>query len=574
MPNNSITYRRFLAAAERALGGLPLVFVLASGHAGAAGVEPDASVRPMLRLAQAITIDPDTYAVPAAPRFEIRSFRIDGDTILGADRVRELLAPFTGKEKDFGDVQRALDVLQAAYLQGGFIAVLVTLPEQELDKGEVRFRVIENKIGKISIEGNDKFSAGNIRRSIPSLREGAAPNAVAIARDTRLVNESPAKQTAVLLRAGDREGISDAVIRVADVDPQRYSASLDNTGNRNTGRLRLGLAYQHANLFNRDHVLTAQFITAPENVNRVSVYGVGYKIPLYGSGHSIDLIAGYSNVDSGTVQNLFVVSGKGAIYGVRFNQNLERWGDVEHRITYGLDYRAYQNQVNPTGTESTNLVPDITVHPFSATYSANLKRPNRETSFYFSLVQNFVGSLNDGKDENFKALGSRFPEGKGGYRIFRTGVTFTGTFASDWQYRIRGDAQYTDAPLVSPEFFAIGGADSVRGVNERYVSNDKGYRTNWEIYSPDIAKHIGMSEGRLRLLGFYDTGVVRRNHEQPGELEGASLDTIGFGFRMSYRTGFTARMDFAHVLHDGTQTGGSSGVRNRKKIHFSLAAVF
>lgn len=577
MPYKSIKYRCFFAwlacltAAIAATGTDTWAAGAASG-----GNSAGRSIRSLF-LAQAPASGPATAPtdVPAAPRFEIRAYRVEGNTLLSAEQLAGIMNPFTGKDKDFGDVQRALEALQSAYLNRGHVGVAVTLPEQELDRGEVLFKVVETRIGKVTIEGNERFSVANVRRSITSLREGETPNADRIALNTRLVNESPAKQVAVLLRAGDREGVSDAVVRVADIDPQRYSVSLDNTGNRNTGRLRLGLAYQHANLFDRDHVLTAQFITSPENYHNVNVYGIGYKIPLYGLGHSIDFIAGYSNVDSGTVQDLFVVSGKGAIYGVRYNQNLRRWGDIDHRITYGLDYRAYQNSVNPVGTGgAVNLVPDITVHPFSVTYNATLKQKEREFGLYASVVQNFVGSLNDAKDENFKALGARFPEGKGGYRIFRAGGSVSGTISGDWQYRVRLDAQYTDAALISAEHFAIGGADNVRGVNERLVSNDKGYRTNWEIYTPDLAKHVGLNEGRLRLLAFYDTGVVRRNHEQPGELEGASLDTIGFGFRANYKTGFSARMDFAHILHDGTQTGGAAGARNRKKIHFSTAFVF
>jgi len=84
--------------------------------------------------------------------------------------------------------------------------------------------------------------------------------------------------------------------------------SLDNTGNEATHRYRSGFAYQHANRFDRDHVLTAQFVTSPGNRHDVYVYGLGYRIPIYSLGDSIDLIASYSNVDSGTVQDLFTVA--------------------------------------------------------------------------------------------------------------------------------------------------------------------------------------------------------------------------------------------------------------------------
>src|SRR5262249_6209033 len=160
---------------------------------------------------------------------------------------------------------RALEALQLAYQKEGYGGVEIRLPEQELDKGEVKLRVVEPRIAKINVEGNEYFSEANIRRSVPTLREGETPNSRDIGINVRLANENPAKQAAVLLRASEREDQLDATIRVADVDPKRCSISLDNTGNKETHPLRLGLAFQHSNMFDRDHVMTLQYITAPQN---------------------------------------------------------------------------------------------------------------------------------------------------------------------------------------------------------------------------------------------------------------------------------------------------------------------
>lgn len=537
---------------------------------------PTTSVGRIPLLAQATPSAAETQppvAPSVIPKFGITRYIVEGNTLLAQEELDRVLAPFTGKDKDFGDVQRALEALQAAYQARGYGSVEIRLPEQELERGEVRFRAIEPKIGRITVEGNQYFSSANIRRSVPSLREGETPNSRAIAASIRLANENPAKQSSVLLRGTEREDRIEATIRVADVKPTRYSVSLDNTGNKNTQKRRLGLAFQHANLFDRDHVLTAQFLTAPENFHDVSVYGVGYKIPLYFRGDSIDLVAGYSDVDSGTVQDLFVVTGKGTIFAARYNQSLPRWGDVEHKITYGFDYRAYQNRVVPIGGIET-LVPDATLNPLSVTYNAGARAERREWGLYLSMSQNFP-LFNDGKDSDFKKVGARFPDGTAGYRLFRAGFHFTTAFANQWQLRLKFDAQYTDDALLAGEQFAIGGADNVRGFNERYRTDDKGYRTNFELYTPDWAKVFGLEDGRLRFLVFYDTGVVRRNREQPGlETEGASLDSVGFGLRMSYRNFFTARLDIAHVHHDGTGFNEPAGRRNSKKAHFSMAWVW
>lgn len=534
--------------------------------------DPVAPIRIAQAAAGAAPADFAPVAPVASPKFEIRRYVVDGNTLLTQEKLQQVLAAFTGKNKDFGDVQRALEALQAAYQAAGFGGVEIRLPEQELERGEVKFVVIEVKLGRITVEGNQYFSADNIRRSVPSLREGVTPNSRAISESVRLANESSAKQTAVLLRGAEREDQIDATIRVADIDPRRWSASFDNTGNQNTGRARFGIAYQHANLFDRDHVLTAQFITSPTKFQDVNVVGVGYKIPVYATGDSLEFVGGYSNVDSGTVQDLFLVSGQGLILGARYNQALPRWGELEHKIIYGLDYRAYQNQVTPEGAQD-NLVPDITVHPFSLTYSANLRTTGQNLSFYLNMTQNIPGG-NDGVDEDFKKLGARFQVGTQGYRLFRSGINYVRALKDDWQFRANFSAQYTDDALVAPEQFGIGGADNLRGFNERYASNDKGYRTTLEFYGPDQAKAFGMEEGRLRFLMFYDTGTLHRNYTQPHEREAVHLDSGGIGMRLNVRNYFSARLDVGHVFHDGSGYSEPDSRRNVKKIHFSLAWVW
>ncbi len=534
---------------------------------GGAALPSDASPVP-LRLAQADALATDVPAQDSL-KFEIRSYRIDGNTLLQPAAIERVLAPFVGRHKDFGDVQRALEVLQDLYPQSGFAGVQVTLPEQELDRGDVTLRVVEPRIRQVLVEGNEHFSAENARRSVPALAAGQSPRTHEISASMRVANENPAKQSAVLLRPGGKDGEVDAVIRVADVPPLRYSINFDNTGNEETGRFRTGFAVQHANLFDRDHVLTAQYITSPQDTNDVEVYGIGYRIPFYEIGDSIDLIAGYSTVDSGTVQNLFDVSGQGAVYALRYNYNLRKLGDIEHRFVFGADYRAYQNLVTPIGGNF-NFVPDITVHPLSVTYGALLRQEAREFSLYLSILQNIPGG-NDGTDETFKA--SRV-DARAAYRMWRMGAVVNGSFLKDWQFRVRLDTQYTRDALIAAEQFGLGGAESVRGFNERYTSNDKGYRSNWEIYTPELGSVFGLDKAKFHLLTFYDTGHVVRNSPQPGELESVSLDSAGFGMRLNYGTNLTFKADFAQVLHDGTQTGVPAGRTYNNRLHFSLGYVF
>lgn len=510
------------------------------------------------------------------PRFDIRQFLVEGATLLSSAEIENAIAPFRGQRKDFADVQRALEALERAYSTKGYNAVQVILPEQEVERGEVRFRVIEARIGALVVEGNKFFDEANVHASLPALSRGAAPNIHKIADNLRLANESPAKQTTVLLRSGAEEGLVDAVVRVSDERPEKYSATLDNTGTNQTGIYRVGFGYQHANMFNRDHVLSMQWVTSPtvsghpNHViawpNRdVKIIGGSYHIPIYRWGDSIDISAGYSNVNSGVVQNLFSVSGAGTIFGVRYNYSLPRWGELEHRIAFGWDWRAFKSRVAQVGTD-VSLVPDITVHPVSILYSGTYRQSSHESSYSLSFHENLPGG-NDGGSAAFEAsrLGAR-----PGYTIWRYGVNHNRAFANDWQVRAAFNGQVTRDRLIAGEQFGIGGADSIRGFLEREMINDHGYRGTVEGYSPDLSSLSEWLSGlRVRGVVFYDWGRVTRQEPLLSEPYRQSVASTGIGVRLSSGNNISLRMDYAVVVDKGGQQNRGEG-----RMHMTFAYIF
>jgi hemolysin activation/secretion protein len=503
------------------------------------------------------------------PRFEIKNYQVEGNTVIAGDELKSVLAPFTGKEKDFGTVQEAHEALENAYRSRGFFTVVVTLPEQEVTTGVVRLKVTENRIGKIQVDGSRFFDENNIRNSLPGVRRGETPNLNAVSRSLKLANENPAKKVNLQLLKSDREREVDAKIEVKDERPWKIGVSADNTGDQQTGAMRLGILLQHANVFNRDHLLTLQYITSPEKIDRVSIYSIGYRVPFYSLGSSIDLIGAYSNVDSGTISAATYdmnVSGKGSILGIRYNQNLTRIGGYEHKLILGLDYRSYDNDVYLQGIQLGN---DVTVHPVSLTYAGTLTTENRiHAGFYLTNVQNLPGiwdNRDTGSDfENARAGAPR------GYNLFRYGANLSYVTGGDWKVHALVNGQYTGDPLVPGEQFGLGGANSVRGFREREIANDRGYSGSVEIYTPDLSKLFGVKAVQSRALVFYDTGYVSRQNPLPGETASTEIASVGPGLRITDGKRFSVAADYGLVVNPPDQnTSRWSG-----RWHLSASVLF
>lgn len=497
------------------------------------------------------------------PRFEIKRFEVSGNTLLEPDQIDATLRPFTGPAKAFADIEAARQALLIAYQEAGYGAVQVVVPEQQVSAGVVKLNILQAKISTIKIGGNKHFSNDNIRRSLPRLQEGQTPNTRDVAQDLRVANESPAKQVTVFFKTGERAGDVEATAQVSDDKPTKVFVSLDNTGSGETGFQRLGVGFQHANLFDKDHVITLQYATSPDHLNDVSVYGLGYHFPLYGRKSSLDIYGGYSDVNSGTVADLFNVSGAGTVAGARLNYYFDKASDFEHKIGLSLDYRAYESNIDFSGTP---LGSDVTVHPISLSYSGQLRLENSGQIGFFAGVSRNIPGGNDGGQAAFNLARTG---AKPGYSIIRLGANINYPFGNGWELQALADGQSTSAALVPGEQYGLGGLNSVRGFKEREVSNDSGYRATMEVYTPSFASAFKLDNSRLRAVGFYDMGYVKRNKTQPGEIGSTGIASVGAGLRLSLGKNFNARFDYAFVL-DGAPTRSDSEERG----HFSLVYVF
>lgn len=547
-------------------------------HGKRRGIRRDGGGRPGLALALLLAADlalAQAAPVPAEPQFAVERFQVEGATLLPAAEVDAALAAFRGGRRGFADLQSARAALIAAYAARGYRAIEVALPPQDITSGVVRIRVIERKVGRVVLEGNKAFDAANVRAGVPSLDEGMAPNIDAINRDLRISNESPAKRSVVVFNPGTRDDELEAVVRVAEDDPFSAFVSLDNSGTASTGRFRAATGFRHANLFNRDHVLNMQYVTAPNRAGNpdqlsllpskdVTILGAGYHLPAHALGGSFDFTAGYSNVNSGTLANLFTVSGSGSFYSARYNRPLERIGDYEHRVSAGVDYKATRNAVAPVGGGA-SLVPDITVHPVSLVYSGNVSGDGRETAFNAGVWQNLPG----GDKGDQAAFDLTRAGATARYRLFRAALNHTRTFEGDVQLRFAASAQATDDMLVPGEQFGAGGADSVRGYLERELANDRGHRVSAELYSPDFGGSMPFEGARLRALVFADWARLSRNRPTVLEAGGQGLASVGFGFRLNVGRNVSARADFGVV----TKAAGTQG-RGDGRLHAGFAWLF
>jgi hemolysin activation/secretion protein len=517
---------------------------------------------PLGVAAQSTPVSPVTQSTAPSPSFVIRGFDITGENPLADGEVTRILAPYLRTDATIDTLQKATAALEEALKDRGFSLYKVALPPQEVGRS-VTLNIVKFVIGKVTIEGRDRYSESNIRASIPELKEGTSPNFQALAVQTSIANESQGKQLQVALKESDESDKIDVRLVVKEAKPWNFSVSESNTGSSATGSDRLTLAGSHSNLFNLDHQLTAAYTTSLERAGDVRQLGLNYRVPLYRLG----AVLGASYTRSDVVGNFgaFSSTGAGQTLGLSYNHYLPPAGGYRSYLGLSMD----DKQFDVTQINGAPLAGQLVrrSRPLTMGYTARVESDSSAWGYNLDLAANVSGG--SGNDLlSYQSEDARITTAN--WKLLRGGANYLTGWPNGWLVGVRGLFQFSSDALISGEQFGLGGSTSVRGTGERPISGDSGFLVSTEVTSRELAPG-------LRLLGFVDAGwLSNRNPNGNPKPANDSLSSAGLGLRYALPS-FTVSADFGRVVGGSTlpYVAGSGLPQNGdQKLHVNLSARF
>jgi len=401
------------------------------------------------------------------------------------------------------------------------------------------------KLGKVAVEGNNWFSAGQYASGL-RLQPGQPLDKAELDADTNWLNQNQYRHVVIVAQPGEQFGTTDLEVRADDRLPLSVNAGFDDTGTKATSIYRLSTGFDWGNAFWRGDDLNYEFTMAPDP-HLLSEHALAYTFNLPWH-DSLSLSGSYATTQS-------IASGETNTDGItgtasaRYNMLLPPVWDITQTLSLGYDFKSTNNDILFGGS---SVFPTTTeIDQFLAVYSGQRADPWGSTAVTFSLVGSPGGLTALNNDAAFRA---QQPGATANYLYGRLAISRLTNlpYGIDWSARLTG--QLSSANLLPSEQLILGGYQSVRGFVEQGATRDQGVTWQNELRAPTIvtgiAKFLQLNPDSDALVPFwfFDIGGGRNHSQQPGTPGWVTLAGTGPGLTLNVSRNLSLRFTYGVPL--------------------------
>jgi len=453
-------------------------------------------------------IEQEAEPVAPAPAADARTilikrFDVSPSVVLSPEDIAAVTDKYVNRELDINQLIGVVDEINALYATKTKVIARAVLPKQKVSDGVIRIKLIEARLGKIRVEGNEHTRDSYIQDRM-SLDSGELIRLDLLEDDLITYNRWNGMTLKGSLLPGEKYGTTDIVLLANEGQQYIMNVFADNAGRETVGRNRLGLTFQVASLFGlRDRL----FLGATYSEGSKNAWG-SYDIPVHSSGTRVGVSYNFGDIKiiEGPLEPLNV-TGESSNTGITLTQ------PITAKRTYDWDTNlSYIHKTSDSFFDSVKLVNTTADDVILGT---NLRFFDQDGTWLTSHALTFGQSDAVKGRDYFIYNGSLIR-----LQYFRNASSLI--FRSRWQLSDTND-------LPSFDQILIGGVATVRGYTEGLLAGDAGYTLSVEYAYP-----LGFARDwsqRANVFTFLDTGAAFpfRGDSGPANTSDDFLTSAGAG---------------------------------------------
>jgi len=480
----------------------------------------------------------DRLNFPAKPEFEkdetsgqagrivIKRVRFEGNQALSTESLEAVARPYLNRPITASDLEHLRYQLTLLYVNNGYISSGAEIPEQSIESGELRVRLVEGRLTDVKVtditDQTDEYRLWPLRDEyvqdrLASDEDEPLNTADLQRRYLMLLNDRLVERLNANLLPGLHPGDAVLDVKVTRSRPYGGYLGIDNFTPPQIGGLtgRLGFWVDNLSTFGE----RIDFNMSPTGGS--FSYNTGIDIPLNAIGTRFAFR--YTNADTVLIEAPFdTLNIMNNIISYDGQLSHPVYWDLDTKVTLGLNFGVRQNQ----------MLFDNRPFPSPASLDGLTQATViRNWQDYLYQGEAFDAAFRSTFTVGVNALGATVTSlpGVGSGEFFAwvgQGVTryrfeSTGAYAS-----LKGAVQATGNNLLAIEKMAIGGFWTVRGYRQNYLVRDQGFYVSLEGGYPIYGGGAGEKYG-LYIVPFTDYGGGSDQDQQWTYLQSVGIGLEG-----------------------------------------------
>ena len=435
------------------------------------------------------------------------------------------------------------DALNAVYEKKGYSVCKAYLPPQRIHEGMVHVGLLEGKTGNVVINGLRHTRKGYVANRI-KLEPGKVANTDALTDRLQRFNATNDVQLRILVHAGEKPGTTD--YEIAAVEPKsNHAVSLyvDNAGYETSGRWREGIFYTMRSVTGQRDALRLSYLRS----KGTNIFGANYSLPVNNLGTMLDFDYGY-NTTKITKGNLKSAGVKGRSYAAGLTLRHPLLVDDKRRYEVGLQFLHQNSYTDVNSYRALDDTRNTYIPYISFTHYGKSSVLYHKHSIAFT---NYDNQYNTGDSYAAYKLDAIYQKQLGGGQMLSA--------------RLNAQVASQSKNMSSSDMFYIGGANSVRGYEESFLSGSQGFNASLSWLVPLDKKRI------FNAFAFFDYGRVFGNETTQAALD-QTLYSTGVGLTASYKNFYSSLTLGIPLKREFESLQGQKVDRTR--IHFNCSVAF
>jgi len=485
----------------------------------------------VLRIERA---DGSPLAVTSA--FEVRSLLISGNTRYDTGSLHALVADAEGQRLTLAQLDAVIARITAHYRRGGYPLARAIIPAQTIQSGVVRIEVIEARLGEVQIDNRSRVDSALLRSTAAPLRVGEVIAQAPLDRALLLMSDIPGVNLSALLRPGAATGTSDLAVTADPLPALMGQVSVDNQGNRFTGRARVGAAVSLANPLQRGDMLNVQVLSSGAGLNHAQL---SYQSTLSGQGTRAGTTYAALRYRLGDSAEKLQAHGTAGVSSLWLSQPLLRSADLNLRGQFQYDHLQLRDHVDASAIRSDRHLGNWALSLSGDARDAML--PGGDSLWNIVITSGRLAH----DDAAAAAADAGTSKVRGGFSKINLFLSHVQPISPAMAVALRLTAQSAQANLDPSQKLSLGGPQAVRAYDSGAISGDSGWAVSLEyrLLLDALAPQTG---GRWQATLFIDSGRLTIN-QQPWQagINAARLSGAGLGLRWSADEQWSAQVSMA-----------------------------